>query len=71
VETFAPVVMHASLHILFMIAAMKDLEIHQMDVISACLIGNIDEEIYIEQPEGYEQGEDLICWLQKSLYGLK
>ena len=47
------------------------MEIHQMDVVAAFLAGDIDEEIYMEQPEGFEQGKDLVCLLNKSIYGLK
>jgi Reverse transcriptase (RNA-dependent DNA polymerase) len=47
-KTFTPVAMHASLRILFTIVAIEDLEIHQMDVISAFLAGDVGEEIYIE-----------------------
>ena len=44
-----------------------------MDVMTAFLHGNLEEEIYMEQPEGFEQtGQtDLVCRLKKSLYGLK
>lgn len=47
--------------------------IHQMDVVTAFLNGKLEEEIYMEQPEGYIQPgqENLVCKLQKSLYGLK
>jgi Reverse transcriptase (RNA-dependent DNA polymerase) len=70
-EPFAPVSMHASIRILFAIAAAEDLKIHQMDVVSAFLAGYLNEEVYIDQPEGVEQGKDLVCLLIKSLYGLK
>ena len=58
---------------LLAIAAKDDLEIHQMDVQSAYLNGELEEEIYMEQPEGFipEGKEDLVCKLHKSLYGLK
>lgn len=44
-----------------------------MDVTTAFLNGVIDEEIYMQQPPGYEKkgGEDLVCGLQKALYSLK
>ena len=47
--------------------------IHQMDVVSAFLNGKLDEEIYMEQPDGYVVAgkENLVCKLKKSLYGLK
>ncbi|KAL0407710.1 UNVERIFIED_CONTAM: Retrovirus-related Pol polyprotein from transposon TNT 1-94 [Sesamum radiatum] len=55
------------------IAALYDLEIHQMDVKTAFLNGELDEEIYMEQPEGFvvPGQEKKVCRLVKSLYGLK
>ena len=72
-ETFAPVAKLASIRLLLAIAAREDYEIHQMDVTSAFLNGELKEEIYMTQPEGFvEKGkEDLVCRLHKSLYGLK
>jgi hypothetical protein len=74
-DTYAPVVKLASIRILLAIAAIYDLHIHQMDVVTAFLAGELEEEIYMEQPEGFEIGnpdsEDLVCKLLRSLYGLK
>ena len=70
-ETFAPVAKLASIRILFAIAAAMDLEIHQMDVVTAFLANELDEEIYMEQPKGFVDGNDMVCKLGKSLYGLK
>ena len=55
------------------IAALRNLEIHQMDVKTAFLNGDLDEEIYMEQPEGFvaPEQEKKVCKLVKSLYGLK
>ena len=57
------------------IAANLHMDVQQMDVKTTSLKGNLDEEIYMEQPEGYKcqnsKGEKLVCKLQKSLYGLK
>ncbi|RVW64853.1 Retrovirus-related Pol polyprotein from transposon TNT 1-94 [Vitis vinifera] len=55
------------------IAALRNLEIHQMDVKTAFLNGDLDEEIYMEQPEGFSAPgqEKKVCKLVKSLYGLK
>ena len=58
---------------LIAIAAIHNLEIHQMDVKTAFLNGDLDEEIYMEQPEGFivPGQEKKVCRLVKSLYGLK
>ncbi|KAJ3678046.1 hypothetical protein LUZ60_001849 [Juncus effusus] len=52
---------------------MKDLELEQMDVKTAFLHGDLKEQIYMKQPEGFEveEKEDHVCLLNKSLYGLK
>ena len=72
-ETFAPVSKFASIRLLLAIGAQEDYEIHQMDVQTAFLNGELEEEIYMSQPEGFikEGKEDLVCRLHKSLYGLK
>ena len=48
-----------------------DLELEQLDVKIAFLHGNLKETIYMNQPEGFEEGENKVCLLKKSLYGLK
>jgi hypothetical protein len=54
-------------------AAALDLEIHQLDLKTAFLHGNIDEELYMNQPPGYvcADSRSLVCRLNKALYGLK
>ncbi len=61
------------LRLLFTIAAILNYDIHQMDVKTAFLNGDIDLDIWMEQPEGFaKQGhEHLVCKLLKALYGLK
>ncbi len=71
-ETFAPVVKFVSIRCILALAAIENMEIHQMDVKTAFLNGDLEKEIYMEQPEGFAQeGEYLVCKLHKSLYGLK
>ncbi|KAH9680700.1 hypothetical protein KPL71_026653 [Citrus sinensis] len=72
-EVFSPVVKYSSIRVLLAITAFNDLELDQMDVKTAFLHGSLEEEILMEQPEGFvEEGtEDMICLLKKSLYGLK
>lgn len=70
-ETFASVVKPMSYKALFAIAAAMDYEIEQMDVKTAFLYGNVNDEVYVEQPTGYEEDADSVCLLDKALYGLK
>ena len=72
-ETFAPVAKFASIRLLLALAAAEDMVIHQMDVKTAFLNGELNEEIYMEQPEGFVKTDSsgLYCKLLKSLYGLK
>ena len=73
-ETYAPVVRYSSLRMVLALTAHYDLELHHMDVKSAYLNGDLEEEIYMEQPEGapiIKGKEDWVCRLHKSLYGLK
>jgi len=72
-ETFAPVARMSSLRTLLAIVAATDLELHQMDVKTAFLNGDLTEDIYMQQPPGFDMPgqRELVCKLQKSLYGLK
>jgi hypothetical protein len=70
-ETFAAVVRMETLRILLAIAAAEDLEIHQMDVVTAYLAGELKEEIYMTPSPGVPDTEGLVCRLWKGLYGLK
>ena len=72
-DTFSPVARIASIRILIALASVCKLFIHQMDVKTAFLNGDLEEEIYMVQPDGcviLEQ-ENKVCKLVKSLYGLK
>ena len=72
-ETFSPVARFESLRTLLALAVQNGLCVHQMDVTTAFLNGNLEEEVYMEQPEGFvvRGKEDLVCKLKHSLYGLK
>ena len=71
-ETFASVVKPMSYKALFALAAAHDLELEQMDVKTAFLYGDIEEEIYVERPpEVGEKHSGKVCRLNKALYGLK
>lgn len=72
-ETFSPVVRMENLRLLLGIATALDYKIHQMDVDSAFLQAELNEDIYVTQPEGYISNDqpDHVCKLIKSLYGLK
>ena len=72
-EIFAPVVKMTFIRIVLNIAASMDLEIKQVDVKMMFLHGDLKEEIYMQQPEGFvKKGkENLVCRLKKSLYRLK
>src|SRR5579859_1164046 len=65
-----PVAKLVSIRVLFAIAASLDLEIHQMDVVSAFLASKLDEKIYMEFPDGFKNS-DKVGLLGKSIYGLK
>ena len=56
-ETFSPVAMLKSIRILLVIAAHYDYEVWQMDVKTAFLNGFIEENIFMEQPKGFESEE--------------
>ena len=64
-ETFSPVAMIKSIRILLAIAAHYDYEVWQMDVKTAFLNGNLEEEVYMIQPEGYTSKEfpEKVCRL--------
>ena len=72
-EIFAPVVKMQSIRVVLGLAASLNLEIKQMDVKTVFLHGDLEEEIYMEQPEGFQEKikEGYVCRIVKSLYGLK
>ncbi len=71
-ETFAPTVCYSTIRIVLALAALEDLELHSVDISHAYLNGTLEEENYMQQPEGFEVGRpDHVYRLRKSLYGLK
>ncbi|BFG26329.1 hypothetical protein CerSpe_126030 [Prunus speciosa] len=72
-EIFSPVVKHTSIRLLLSFVAQENMEVEQMDVKTAFLHGDLEEDIYISQPQGFIEAskENLVCRLKKSLYGLK
>ena len=72
-ETFSPVVRSESIRTLIALSVQNGLELHQMDVKTAFLNGDLEGEIYMQQPEGFaSKGQDnLVCRLKRSIYGLK
>ena len=70
-DTFSPVVRLESIRTLLALVVTEDWEMQQMDVNGAYLNGTIKEQIYMKQPEGFNDGTGRVCHLIKSLYGLK
>ncbi|WP_264802584.1 reverse transcriptase domain-containing protein, partial [Bacillus sp. CN2] len=72
-ETFAPVARLEAIRILLAFAASKGFKLFQMDVKSAFLNGYIEEEVYVQQPPGFENPKfpNHVFKLHKALYGLK
>jgi hypothetical protein len=70
-ETFAPVTRLETLRLLLAYAVQEDWEVRQIDVKTAYLYGDLDEEIFMEAPEGYDIPAGHCLLLKKALYGLK
>lgn len=76
-ETFSPVAKHTTVRTFLALAAALNWSLCQLDIINAFLNGDLEEDVYMELPLGYEvkgeckPGERLVCKLQKLLYGLK
>lgn len=71
-ETYSPVLKYMTLRVLLSIIAVRDYNLELMDVQTAYLNADLKETVYMQQPEGYEEGgPSAVCWLRKALYGLK
>ena len=72
-ETFSLVSKKDSPRIIIVLLAQYDLELHQMDVKTTFLNGDMEKDIYMNQPEGFfiERKSYMVCKRKKSIYGLK
>ena len=70
-DTFAPVTRLETIRLMLAIAVQCDWEIRQIDVKTAYLHGELDEEIFMEPPEGFPAPNGHVYRLKKALYGLK
>ncbi|KAJ9541315.1 hypothetical protein OSB04_027821 [Centaurea solstitialis] len=72
-ETFAPVAKLNTVRVLMSLAANENWPLYQLDVKNAFLNGNLEEEVFMDIPSGFqnEKNKGLVCRLKRSLYGLK
>jgi hypothetical protein len=70
-EVYAPVVNSSTLRALLAMAAIEDLDVDHMDVVTAFLNAPLEEELYLRIPDGFEARPGFVLRLKKSLYGLR
>ncbi|KAL5535042.1 hypothetical protein ACEPAF_3135 [Sanghuangporus sanghuang] len=72
-QVFAPTAKWAALRAILAIAAFEDLELYSVDISTAFLNGEMEYDIYMNQPKGFEDyfGPEFVLKLIKSIYGLK
>jgi len=71
-EIFSSVIKITSIRVILALVARLNLKFEQMDVKTAFLHGDLNEKIYMQQPEGFEvSGKNLVCKLKNSLYSMK
>ena len=72
-NTFSPIVKMAFVRLLLSLASMHHWPLYQLEIKNIFLHGNLQEEVYMEQPPGFvgQEESNIICKLKKSLYGLK
>jgi len=70
-ETFSPVARYDTVRTLLAVAASQNMKLKQFDVKTAFLYGELEEEVYLKQPECFDDGSGHVCRLKRNLYGLK
>jgi hypothetical protein len=72
-ETFAPVARYTSIRVIIALASVLGWKLHQMDVKTTFLNGNVEHEVFLEQLDGFvlHNKDTHVCKLRKALYGLK
>ena len=71
-ETFAPTAKYQAIRTVLALAAVEDLHLRSIDISHAFINGDLEEEVYMQQPEGFQSGvPGEVLHLNKSLYGLK
>lgn len=70
-DTYAPVVKSSTVRLLMACAVERDMHVEQIDVRNAYVQSELKEIIYMRQPPGFQEDDDMVCRLNKSLYGLK
>ena len=71
-DVFAPTGMYKTMRLCLSLAALEDYELDQLDVPSAFLNADLEETVYMELPDGFQEGnEGMVCRLNKAIYGLK
>ena len=72
-DTFSPIAKLASIQLFISLAAIHNWPLYQLDIKNVFLHGDIQEEVYMEQPPGFVAQEEFgnVCRLRRSLYGLK
>jgi hypothetical protein len=72
-EIFSPVANLTSIRFMLYVVVAFDFEVEQMDMKTTFLYGDLEEEIYMKQPEGFvvKGKKELVCKIKNSMYGLK
>ena len=70
-ETFSPVIRFESIRTVLAVAVELKLELRQFDIKTAFLYGHLEEDLYMNQPEGFTDGTERVCKLHRAIYGLR